>query len=346
MMHGNPGVIVVDAASEVAGPGFAAAAHQIFASLVRSGAALGWLDPPLAEVAALLQSVARASAAGNAALRAAYAALPATAAGTGAGAAGAVAGTPPPGQLIGLGYWTRYERPTHRLSIASDWGQPCLSYLLCIRPDADAQASLSAVQDAVAGPEPSLLRIPPGALHISIAWLIPVHQEFSQPKEELWAQHGPGWRTAIAAALRSHPPFRLRLRHLVATDAGVILVAGAPNQVTALRRRLAGPLALPGRQLSRGEFVHTTLFRYGGPLADPAGLLRRVTGTPVDVQLTVHEMLLVRERIFPSLGCQAVHNFILAQAPSHAIATAQSDDGFVSGTGADGDPERLGSPHA
>lgn len=103
MSQGEPGVIVVDAAGRAADPGFAAAAHEIFASLVRAGAALGWLaPPPLAEVAALLQAVARASAAGDAALRAAYAHAP------------PAGGITPGGQLIGLGYWTRYERPTHR----------------------------------------------------------------------------------------------------------------------------------------------------------------------------------------------------------------------------------------
>lgn len=114
-------MLVADAASESADPGFAAAAHRILDSLVRDGAALGWIDPPSpAEVAALLQSVGSASAAGEAALRAVYS--PAAGAPPGSFAAGPAPGNggglgrqlPPPAQLIGLGYWTRYERPTHR----------------------------------------------------------------------------------------------------------------------------------------------------------------------------------------------------------------------------------------
>jgi ribosomal protein S18 acetylase RimI-like enzyme len=94
----GPGVLVTDAAGQAADPGFAAAAHRILATLVRDGAALGWVDPPSeAEVAALLRSIAGATPGGDAALCAAY-----------SPSAG------PPGRLVGLGYWTRYERPTHR----------------------------------------------------------------------------------------------------------------------------------------------------------------------------------------------------------------------------------------
>jgi ribosomal protein S18 acetylase RimI-like enzyme len=120
MEQDRPDVLVADAAGLAADPGFAAAAHRILDSLVRDGAALGWTDPPpLDEVAALLQSVGQASATGNAALRAAYspgagASPGSSASGPAPGSGGGPAGLPPPSQLIGLGYWTRYERPTHR----------------------------------------------------------------------------------------------------------------------------------------------------------------------------------------------------------------------------------------
>lgn len=75
------------------GPRFAASAHRIVADLVRDGAALGWVDPPSPEeVADLLDQVVAAARVGDAALRAVYIDR----------------------GLVGLGYWTRYARPTHR----------------------------------------------------------------------------------------------------------------------------------------------------------------------------------------------------------------------------------------
>jgi ribosomal protein S18 acetylase RimI-like enzyme len=73
--------------------GFAPAAPAILAELVSGGAALGWVEPPSrAEVARLLDHVVTAARAGDASLRAACLGR----------------------DMVGLGYWLRYSRPTHR----------------------------------------------------------------------------------------------------------------------------------------------------------------------------------------------------------------------------------------
>ncbi|MEU0255383.1 N-acetyltransferase [Streptomyces sp. NPDC006184] len=75
------------------GEGFAESAHQILADLVVGGAALGWVEPPPRdEVADLCDHIVGAVQAGDGALRAAYLDR----------------------RLVGLGYWLRYARPTHR----------------------------------------------------------------------------------------------------------------------------------------------------------------------------------------------------------------------------------------
>ncbi|TWV32885.1 GNAT family N-acetyltransferase [Streptomyces misionensis] len=72
---------------------FTETAHQILVDLVSGGAALGWVEPPSRdEVADLLGHIVSAVQAGDAALRAAYLDR----------------------RLVGLGYWLRYARPTHR----------------------------------------------------------------------------------------------------------------------------------------------------------------------------------------------------------------------------------------
>ncbi|MEU6539973.1 GNAT family N-acetyltransferase [Streptomyces sp. NPDC047000] len=72
---------------------FAESAHQILADLVGGGAALGWVEPPSRdEVTELLRHVVSAARAGDGALRAAYLDQ----------------------RLVGLGYWLRHTRPTHR----------------------------------------------------------------------------------------------------------------------------------------------------------------------------------------------------------------------------------------
>jgi ribosomal protein S18 acetylase RimI-like enzyme len=95
--NGTREPVILDVAEVMADPDldarFEASAHQILADLVRGGAALGWVDPPSRdEVAELLDHITSGADVGNAALRAAYIDR----------------------QLVGLGYWQRYARPTHR----------------------------------------------------------------------------------------------------------------------------------------------------------------------------------------------------------------------------------------
>ena len=94
--------LVVDAAGPVefarTGPeqlttGLVESAAALLQELVAAGAALGWVDPPSqADVRDLLGDVAADVGCGDAALVVARL----------------------DGQLIGLGYWRRYARPTHR----------------------------------------------------------------------------------------------------------------------------------------------------------------------------------------------------------------------------------------
>jgi ribosomal protein S18 acetylase RimI-like enzyme len=95
--YGTEEPVVLSAVELMSDPELAArfteSAHRILADLVRKGAALGWVEPPSGpEVAELLGHIVSAVRAGNGALRAAYLDR----------------------RLVGLGYWLRYARPTHR----------------------------------------------------------------------------------------------------------------------------------------------------------------------------------------------------------------------------------------
>ncbi|MFI0923490.1 GNAT family N-acetyltransferase [Streptomyces sp. NPDC021012] len=89
--------VVLDAPGLLSDPDLharlAGSAHRILAELVSGGAALGWVEPPSRdEVAELLDHVVSAVRAGDASLRVACL----------------------DGRIVGLGYWLRYARPTHR----------------------------------------------------------------------------------------------------------------------------------------------------------------------------------------------------------------------------------------
>ncbi len=200
----------------------------------------------------------------------------------------------------------------NRLVIAESWGKPCLGYLLFLQPDPAAAAAFRAVQDDVLALEPSLLRQPEGAMHSSVALVVPVFGDFDQPKDEIWREHGAGWVKIIAGATAAMADGHVRLcfRRLVVTDAAIIAVADEPNPIGELRRAVTSALQLPW-PVSRGDLVHLTLFRYRAPLADPARLLAMAASRRLAVETSVSEVLLVRETTFPAMDFEVLHRLPL-----------------------------------
>lgn len=194
----------------------------------------------------------------------------------------------------------------NRLLPAGLWGQPCRAYNVCIRPDPAGEAALAALQASILRREPSLTRVPGSALHANLAWLLPVHQEFGRPKDELWQRHSPQWVAPLTEVAAKTSSFCLSFRRLAATDSAVITVADEPNPFSALRRELTPLLDLPG-SASAGDLAHITLFRYAGPLRDPPALLRWLTITEFRIDINVRELLIIRELIFPSLDYDILH---------------------------------------
>lgn len=200
----------------------------------------------------------------------------------------------------------------NRLLLADRWGQPCRAYNVCVGPGPSSSA-LAGLQDQVLRLEPSLLRVPTPGMHACLAWLLPVHQEFGQPKDALCQRHGHRWLATVAGAAATTLKFRLIFRKLVATDSAVIAVADEPNGLSALRRDLVPRLGLPGGA-SAGGLAHITLFRYATPLRAPARLLRWLAGTEFCHGVDIHELVIVKERVFPSLDAEILHRMALASS--------------------------------
>jgi hypothetical protein len=195
----------------------------------------------------------------------------------------------------------------NELQLASDWGRPCLGYLLMLRPDQAARDGFDALQDHVQALEPGLLRQPGRALHSTVAFLVPVHRQVAGDKDEIWEGNEARWVEAITSARSVSPaPFRLRYRQLVATDAAIIAVADTPTPITALRQELEARLQLPW-PLAKGPLSHVSLFRYREPLRDPAGLLRALAALEFTIETVVSELLAIRETTFPFLEYEVLH---------------------------------------
>jgi hypothetical protein len=148
--------------------------------------------------------------------------------------------------------------------------------------------------------------VPGPALHANLAWLLPVHQDFDRPKDELWQRHSPQWLAILAGAAARTSSFRLRFQRLAATRSAVITVADEPNPFSTLRRELIPQLHLPGSSSAgqadqavgglqrdpqlRGDFMgHALLPRIGQAAGQPPDL--GASQRPAAQQLPDHPQL-------------------------------------------------------
>lgn len=203
----------------------------------------------------------------------------------------------------------------NELKVDGRWKEACCAYNVCIRPDRQAMQQLAEVQDSILRLESALLRVPEHALHISVAWLLPVHEQFPVAKEVMWKDRGASWWEKTCQILAEFGPFTLRYTSIVATDAAIIALAEPTDVLRTVRKEIAAALALPW-DLFRGDLTHTTMFRYGQPLVQPARLLAKLARTALSIELPVDQVYLVREDIFPSLEVEVLSRFRLAPRTS------------------------------
>jgi len=79
-----------------------------------------------------------------------------------------------------------------------------------------------------------------------------------------------------------------------------------------IREQIRNRLRLPPETRNEADLVHTTLFRYRGPLSDPKRFLAIVEGTSADAAAEVHELVVSKELVYPSLEAEVLARLPLA----------------------------------
>jgi hypothetical protein len=208
-------------------------------------------------------------------------------------------------------------REVHRERVARNgvrvsplWARPCRAYNVLIELDPRAKASLAKIQQSLHQAEPNLLACPQETLHVSVAWLLAVHASYPVPKDSLWERHGEEWTTELRRIAAQSVGFRIAYGHVVATDSAVIALAEPTKPVNRIRGMIRGRLRLPPETRNEADLVHTTLFRYRGPLCDPEKFLAMLEDTSAEAATEVDELVISKELVYPSLEAE-----VLARLP-------------------------------
>ena len=210
-------------------------------------------------------------------------------------------------------------REAHRERVARNevrasplWARPCLAYNVQIELDPRAKASLGKVQQSLHQAEPNLLACPPESLHVSVAWLLAVHVNYPADKDSLWERYGEEWTTELNRIAAESLSFRIAYERVVATDSAVIVLAEPTEPVNRIRRMIRERLRLPSETRNEADLVHTTLFRYRGPLSDPEKFLAMLDDMSADAAAEVVELVASKELVYPSMEAQVLARLSLA----------------------------------
>lgn len=192
------------------------------------------------------------------------------------------------------------------------WAQPCLAYNVQIELDPRTRSSLGKIQQRLHQAEPNLLVCPKQTLHVSLAWLLAVHVSYQVAKDSLWESHGEEWTAELTRIAARNTAFRITYEHVVATDSAVIALAQPSEPVNRIRQMIRERLRLPSETRDEADLVHTTLFRYRGPLSDPVEFLAMLEDTSADATAEVDELVVSKELEYPSLETEVLARLPLA----------------------------------
>ena len=210
-------------------------------------------------------------------------------------------------------------RDTHREKVARNevrvdrsWSRPCRAYNLQIELDPGTRSALGKTQECLLRAEPNLLVCPKETLHVSVAWLLAVRASYPVPKDVLWERHGDEWMAELNRIVAQRENFRIVYEDVIATDSAVIALARPAGPVNRIREMIRERLHLPSETLNEADLVHTTLFRYRGPLSAPANFLAVLEDTSAQAATEVHELVVSKELVYPSLEAEVLARLPLA----------------------------------
>ena len=210
-------------------------------------------------------------------------------------------------------------REAHREKVARNevrasplWDQPCRAYNVQIELDPRTRSSLGQIQQSLKQAEPGLLVCPLETLHVSVAWLLTVHESYEVSKDSLWERHGGEWTKELTRIVAASAGFRITFEHLVATDSAMIALARPAEPVNRIRRMIRERLRLPSETRNEADLVHTTLCRYRGRLCDPKKFLAMLEDTSARATAEVDRLVVSKELVYPSLETEALAYLPLA----------------------------------
>ncbi len=195
------------------------------------------------------------------------------------------------------------------------WSRPLVSYTVMqmLQPAArETCLQVLAQVSAIAGGADRLLIAPAETFHLSLHAIAPVRSDFD--KDAWWQIHGAQALAVFRRWCDTQPATVLRFRELRATSTAVIAVAERNQAVWSLRGLLRAEVPQPPGGTPKYDMIHITMARYAQPDELPADFAARVAALPLQLDVDLNAVTLMRETAYPLLGGAPVETHTLKAA--------------------------------
>jgi hypothetical protein len=194
------------------------------------------------------------------------------------------------------------------------WSKPCLAYNLHAELDDACRDELFQVLESLRLPSSWALPCPPASLHVSVATMLSVREDYGASKEVIWACWGRQWCHSLAELVAGLRPFRVRFTRLQVSAAAVIALAKPVPEVDEVRERASQLLSWAGLTPSQPSIVHCTLARYGASGQKLRALASAARGVAISAETTVEYLVVSKELVYPSLVNESLARLHLGAA--------------------------------
>jgi len=207
---------------------------------------------------------------------------------------------------------SQYHRLVARNELIVDqfWKKHCFAVNIQFLLPTPIQKEFSQIQQfLLQGNKEALRKCPTETLHISVAFLIGVKQTYSHDRQELWENIESRCLHSIEHICKKQKAFTITFNRLVATDSAIIIVGTDCGEMQKVRHSLVSNVPIPKETSNGFDIIHSTLFRYRGPLDQPAKLLNYVNCWSAEIPVNIDGISVIKEFVYPSLKIEPIKSF-------------------------------------
>jgi hypothetical protein len=201
----------------------------------------------------------------------------------------------------------------NRIDLDTMWGKEIFG--VCLQVDLSQP-----VQDVVVGFQHALEQLEPGnflfppreSQHVSVDQVVFWNGDYARGGQATWDAMQSDFVERMHRLDDVEKPFEIVFSKLIATKNAIVLAAyDQTDEFQQLRERLHHELPFPEETTKLNDIIHTTVARFKNQLDNPQAIMDYLHSRHSKIAMTVSQIILRNELVFPSLRTKDISTLSL-----------------------------------